>query len=126
MRRKFYITTIFQFIVGFGAAAFIALGLSYSLLMLIAKFAGERSPAFYAVIVISWLAIPVCGIASGYRLAKREYVQHFESARLYTHLCKRCGYDLRGFADIVCPECGTGIPEKQRRHIKEMMETSAN
>jgi hypothetical protein len=68
------------------------------------------------------LIIPVCTFGTANILARREYHEQLESARLHSHFCKRCGYDLRGLTDIVCPECGTGIPDKQRRHIQNVPE----
>jgi hypothetical protein len=71
---------------------------------------------------IDLIIVPAFTIGTAYVVGGREYREQLESARLHSHFCKRCGYDLRGLADIVCPECGTGISDRQRRHIKNLKE----
>jgi hypothetical protein len=89
---------------------------------------GSTRDLFHPALEIAvCILVPACAIGMGYRLAKGEYREQLESSRLHSHFCKRCGYDLRGITDaeIVCPECGTGIPDQQRKHIKRLQANSA-
>ena len=104
-------------IIGFGISIMIAFPF-----FLVLDHQSDVAPAVFAVALCTM--IPTCGIALGHYLAKREYREQLESVRLHSHFCKRCGYDLRGSVDIVCPECGTGISAQQRRHIKELLDKS--
>ena len=67
------------------------------------------------------LVVPIFSIATGIYFARRELSERIQEFRLRNCLCKRCGYDLRGSVDIVCPECGTGVPDRQRRRINKIM-----
>jgi hypothetical protein len=121
MDRKFWASILPQFFGGFVCGAIMGFGVSFGLAGIILR---HPSSYFDVAAALSLCVItPACGLALGFHLAKREYRDRLESARLHSHFCKRCGYDLRGSTDIVCPECGTGIPDKQRKQIKKFLET---
>ena len=62
---------------------------------------------FASVQVPLWLPGVVCGLVAwwGWRVRPRHGPGH----------CQECGYDLRGAATSVCPECGCGsVPQAVR------------
>jgi ribosomal protein L37E len=118
---------IFAFIGGAILGSIGGFGISVLIVLPFALLQGRSQDDFPIVFAVAlFTVLPACAFGLGYFLAKREYREQLESLRLHSHFCKRCGYDLRGCADIVCPECGTGISDKQRRHIKEMTEKASN
>jgi len=130
MGGKLWKPVLSQFIGGCILGAILGLGIAICIgalfIILVVGPTGYRGRIEYFVALPVFLAVPSCAIGLGYYLAKREYTEQLESTRLHSHFCKRCGYDLRGCVDIVCPECGTGISDKQRRHITEMIEKAPN
>lgn len=56
------------------------------------------------ILVALAIALVLIGVHIRYRHAKRGYHRRMAGGR-----CVRCGYDLRGAAHEVCPECGMPV-----------------
>ena len=72
--------------------------------------------------ITAWLdalIVPARAIGTGLYFPRGELRDQIQESRLKSCFCKRCGYDLRGSTNV-CPECGTGIPDRQRRRIIKM------
>ena len=63
-------------------------------------------------IVLSQCIVEVCGwiLLAGIIIAVVTAILRARCERMYPHLCRQCGYDLRGSTDAGCPECGAGRP----------------
>ncbi len=59
---------------------------------------------FFVGAFLSFIALAVAAWA----LKKHGHEAHFEQSGL----CQKCGYDLKGLAPPICPECGTPVPPK--------------
>jgi hypothetical protein len=124
MNKKLWKPVLLQLIGGCVCGAILGLGSAFCVFGLCVILFDPQSTFARAIIggaLVLW--VPCCTLILGYALAKREYQSQLESARLHSHFCKRCGYDLRGSTDIVCPECGTGISDNQRKHIEKYLKT---
>jgi len=81
---------------------YVAVGIAAATLFL----AGGGESSLGLLIYLGMLGIPL-----GVLIATRS------ASQPVTGLCLRCGYDVRGIASGICPECGTAIassPEAKR------------
>lgn len=83
---------------------------SHSVLGAFVRTASYKDLIVVKVGVPFWLATIFAAIpyirSLGHRLVRR--------ARYESGLCLECGYDLRAYATLICPECGTPIPPSQK------------
>jgi hypothetical protein len=118
MRNKLFRGVFFKALQGAGVGAILGSG-GAVVLAIVVFLCGFKvkllKPAYEAGLLT---IVPICALLLGYRLARLQYDENLEAKRLRSHFCKCCGYDLTGCTDEVCPECGTGIPDPQRKRIK--------
>jgi hypothetical protein len=71
---------------------------------------GERSMLWNLEVPYGFLVAAACALPLARLWAWRR--RRRDRRRLRKGLCRRCGYDLRGNASGVCPECGSAITLK--------------